>query len=455
VGKEIEKQQELNASLIKDLKKADSDNRTAKLRQAISLRLLKRLYNFQLQYDTFLADAATECKELDLNASDLVKLTIDSAAVMAIRDQANVTADNSAQEKQRIEGELLAGRTAVAQLTLRLDAPNIEYQKYLKELDEWKHRRASIMGDDNQVGSVNFFQKQLKAIANIPALLNAEIAAREAKLRDIYCELAQLVSDYRALYRPISEFIENHPLTGKFGFGFEAAIVCTGLCEQLLERINQGRKGSFSGTEEGRKLLESLIATADFASESGVIGFVKKLLEHLTHDKRESSNPRVRISDQLRKGATELDLLDTIFSLRWLSPRYSLKWSGKDIEQLSPGERGSLLLIFYLLIDRRDAPLIIDQPEENLDNQTVYELLVPSIKEARKKRQVIIVTHNPNLAVVCDADQVIHCHREKLAKNKVTYISGALESPAINRYTINVLEGTRPAFERRDSKYHE
>ena len=50
---------------------------------------------------------------------------------------------------------------------------------------------------------------------------------------------------------------------------------------------------------------------------------------------------------------------------------------------MSPGERGTLLLVFYLLLDKDDIPLVIDQPEENLDNQTVYELLVPCMKEAR------------------------------------------------------------------------
>ena len=49
----------------------------------------------------------------------------------------------------------------------------------------------------------------------------------------------------------------------------------------------------------------------------------------------------------------------------------------KELHQLLPGERGSLLLIFYLLIDKDDVPLVIDQPEENLDNQTIYNLLVP------------------------------------------------------------------------------
>jgi predicted ATPase len=146
-------------------------------------------------------------------------------------------------------------------------------------------------------------------------------------------------------------------------------------------------------------------------------------------------------------------VLDFIFGMEYLLPKYQLQWFGKDLDELSPGERGTLLLIFYLLIDKRDVPLIIDQPEENLDNQTVYKVLVPCLREARERRQVIIVTHNPNLAVVCDADQVIHCQIDKKNKNRVTYTLGALENPTVNHFTIDVLEGTRPAFDHRDAKY--
>jgi predicted ATPase len=244
-------------------------------------------------------------------------------------------------------------------------------------------------------------------------------------------------------------------MSGKYGFAFEALIANADLAERLFQNISQSRKGSFNGAEEGKKRLASMVDTADFESEDGVVAFVGSVLDALTHDKRESPSPGVPISDQLRKGSSELDVVNSLFSLEWLVPRYSLKWTGKSLEQLSPGERGALLLIFYLLIDRRDVPLIIDQPEENLDNQTVYELLVPCIKEARKRRQVVLVTHNPNLAVVCDADQIIHCSIDKGQGNKATYLTGALENPALNRYTVDVLEGTKPAFLHRDSKYQE
>ena len=85
-----------------------------------------------------------------------------------------------------------------------------------------------------------------------------------------------------------------------------------------------------------------------------------------------------------------MSLFDYIFSLEFLRPRYVLKLGDKELSQLSPGERGGLLLLFYLLIDMNIFPLVIDQPEENLDNQTVYELLVGAIREAKKRRQIII-----------------------------------------------------------------
>jgi predicted ATPase len=174
----------------------------------------------------------------------------------------------------------------------------------------------------------------------------------------------------------------------------------------------------------------------------------------LHFDLRDSVNgePEVSVSDQLRKGVEPLAAYDFLFSLSFLKPKYKLNYGGYEINQLSPGERGLLLLVFYLLIDKDDIPLVIDQPEENLDNQTIYEVLVRCLGEAKKRRQVIIVTHNPNLAVVCDAEQIIYAERDK-THNAITYDSGAIENPNTNQHVLDVLEGTRPAFKNRDSKY--
>ena len=105
------------------------------------------------------------------------------------------------------------------------------------------------------------------------------------------------------------------------------------------------------------------------------------------------------------------------------------------------------------MIDKSDTPLIIDQPEGNLGNHSVAKVLVDCIREARKRRQVFIVTHNPNLAVVCDADQVVHASMDKANGNAITYTCGSLENPAMGEYITDVLEGTRWAFGVRKDKY--
>ena len=71
----------------------------------------------------------------------------------------------------------------------------------------------------------------------------------------------------------------------------------------------------------------------------------------------------------------------------------------------------------------------------------------------KQKRQVIIVTHNPNIAVACDAEQIVYCEMDK-ERNQIRYVSGAIENPTIRNHVVDVLEGTMPAFDLRRLKYN-
>jgi len=151
-----------------------------------------------------------------------------------------------------------------------------------------------------------------------------------------------------------------------------------------------------------------------------------------------------------------VELYNYLFSLDFLDCNYKLRQGNKNLEQLSPGEKGSLLLIFYLFLDNKDIPLIIDQPEDNLDNHSVANILVPIIKKAKTKRQIILVTHNPNLAVVADAEQIIYVELNKeQGDNIFDFKSGSIENPVINDCIVKVLEGAMPAFKKRKQKYLE
>jgi wobble nucleotide-excising tRNase len=217
--------------------------------------------------------------------------------------------------------------------------------------------------------------------------------------------------------------------------------------------ISHGCSGTFYRVEEGKKNLTDIINSYEFNNCEEVIKLVEQILENVSYDRRPGKGEKVNIEDQLLGEKTKLDFYNFIFGLKYLIPRFVLKLGDKDIQLLSPGEKGTLLLVFYLLIDQDKIPLLIDQPEHNLDNQTVFKLLVNCVKKAKQKRQIFIVTHNPNLAVVCDAEQIICSRIDKTTNNEVFYDTGAIENPKINKMIIDILEGTKIAFNQRRFKY--
>lgn len=142
-----------------------------------------------------------------------------------------------------------------------------------------------------------------------------------------------------------------------------------------------------------------------------------------------------------------------VFGTGHISVRYELAYDGIDIRKLSPGTRGIVLLLLYLALDDADdRPLIIDQPEENLDPQSVFVELVSLFINAKTKRQVIMVTHNANLVINTDADQVIVAQAGEHSAGglpTIQYTSGGLEDAEIRRKVCDILEGGEDAFRER------
>jgi hypothetical protein len=124
---------------------------------------------------------------------------------------------------------------------------------------------------------------------------------------------------------------------------------------------------------------------------------------------------------------------------------YSIDYETVDIRKLSPGTRGIVLLLLYLALDDGDdRPLIIDQPEENLDPKSVFDELVELFVAAKNTRQVIMVTHNANLVVNTDADQVIVAFAGTHTPGKlppIRYLTGGLESAEMRKHVCDILEG--------------
>jgi len=424
-------------------------------------RLIERLSNLDRQIQSFLRDCAADVKALGLSVDLILKVETKKDLIDPKKDAAiQEKKMQQAQIEQGMPGSLTTRKATIereiVQLQSTLDEPNKKFQAYLAALKIWERQKTTVIGAENELETIAFYKKRLNDLAQVPIMLRQRRLERLTKAKEIHSEIKKLSDVFRELYAAVNGFIEGTPLAReKLHLNFEVSVVDTGFEESFFDILNRGFTGTFCGIEEGHKRLDGMLRTFDFNSEAAVESFLVEIIRALECDLRTPDARPVRVVEQIRKGRSVLTLYDLIFSLDFLRPRYALKMGEKDLNELSPGERGALLLVFYLLVDNDDVPLLIDQPEENLDNQTVYELLVPCVKEAKQRRQIFIVTHNPNLAVVCDAEQIICADLDKKNNYQMRYIPGSVENPVMNKAIVDILEGTMPAFDNRDSKYYD
>ncbi len=257
----------------------------------------------------------------------------------------------------------------------------------------------------------------------------------------------------RDLYRPLMERLNNADGTlRKLSFSVSRRADIKRWAEEGEGLFDLRRQGPF----KGRGTLEQWAeATLKSAWEKGDPVAVSEAMKVFRHDKQSellslANVPRAQLSDYrawLKRFAKWL------FGTNHIEIRYSIDYEDVDIRKLSPGTRGIVLLLLYLALDDADdRPLIIDQPEENLDPKSVYDELVDMFIAAKDKRQVIMVTHNANLVVNTDADQVIVATAGTHAPGElppITYLSGGLENAEMRKHVCDILEGGEHAFKER------
>jgi len=136
--------------------------------------------------------------------------------------------------------------------------------------------------------------------------------------------------------------------------------------------------------------------------------------------------------------------------LTWQVPNgYTIKYHGKQLKNHSLGQRASALILF-VLSQRDNDVVIIDQPEDDLDNQTIYEDVIKLVRKLKPKTQFIFATHNPNIPVLGDAEQIIACSYEQ---DSIQTKVGSIDSPALQEAIVSIMEGGSEAFERRKEIY--
>lgn len=359
----------------------------------------------------------------------------------------HATTDNTDSTAIGLIPELENLNNQKSELISTADGEEKAYQKYLLDLKEWEIEKKKIEGNPTTEDTITYFEAELLYIEEKLSPAYDELRQRrESIISELFAAKQNLASIYRKIYSPIESEISKllGDLEENISFKAEIQLLDNNLSEKLLENINKNYSGIFKGKTESHNKMNQLIRQTEFDKIESVLVFINQVLQVVDED----------IDISSKKIVDKKDFYNQLHSLDYVGVAFKLKVGERELEELSPGERGIVLLIFYLALNKNSIPIIIDQPEDNLDNQSVYSKLVPCICAAKKKRQVIIVTHNPNIAIACDAEQIIYCDIDKTT-NSICYNAGAIEDLNIKNHVIDVLEGTMPAFDLRKRKYFE
>jgi ABC-type lipoprotein export system ATPase subunit/predicted metal-dependent phosphoesterase TrpH len=450
---------EIGAELeqLKAEAKRAADDRQIIGRKQRSLRNIgERIALFEKQFSTFVSEIADDLAAVGMKAENLITLTVNRHGLTQ-HQQALATSDEEIAKK--VERDAATDAALVAeqkQLSEKLNEPQQKYQAYTQALKAWQVALEVIEGSETEPESLKGLQRRIAQIKELPT----QLAQRQVSRREITSQIFAVLEEQRAareaLFLPLQRLIQSNSLIrDDYKLQFQAKLL--GLPDAIATNLFGAIKqsiGELRGEDESFAAIRSRFEKYGFENAADARGFAEDIVSLLTEsaEKTTSNVPGIRVL--MRKDKEPAEVYNYLFGLQYLEPKYTLLFQDAQIEQLSPGQRGALLLIFYLLVDKGRNPIVLDQPEENLDNETVVSLLVPVLNEAKKSRQIIMVTHNPNLAVVCDAEQIIHATFDRKNGARISYRSGSIEDGLMNRAVVDVLEGTKIAFDNRGQKYH-
>jgi ABC-type lipoprotein export system ATPase subunit len=322
-----------------------------------------------------------------------------------------------------------------------------------------------VASDQARRSQIQQIQKRLSSLSQEISRLQGEIlkvettniarskTIREARL-DTYEKLfqswkkEQLVLEQ--LYEPVREkLLKGEKEERMLDFYIRWDVDLDGWLERGGELFDLRKEHPFESPQKFKDLAQSTVVPGWLTGDPTKIrDGMDRFLEGLGGKK---------IEGFLKKSVSHSILLAWVFGNEHIKLSYGLRYNGTELDKLSPGTKGIVLLILYLAMDSDDSrPLVVDQPEENLDSESIYSLLSHYFRSAKLRRQVIVITHNPNLVVNTDADQVIvaTANRAAGAFPEFSYHLGSLENSAgIRDKVCRILEGGQTAFLKREKRY--
>lgn len=345
----------------------------------------------------------------------------------------------------------------------RMEELGKEYERALSDLDKayrdsrssWEQKRAE--NDDeirNALKTVDGIQdKSGNQIASEYTELLKKVRLAEPiqkrsseiqrKIDDLKKNRKTLIESCRKALDEYSEYMNRQlkKLNKKFGNTIRLSIKYRQNKERVLEELK-----SINGI--GDKGLAGIVQYDDF----DIFSFVEDIRSGIDRIKSKY-NLTAGNADKIVNGFDEQDLyrmeefeLEDVFQIELF-----VNGQFKALQNLSKGQQCTAILN-VLLVDNRD-PLIVDQPEDNLDNAFIADSLITTIRDNKIKRQYIFATHNANIPVFGDAELIIAMTEVDGAGRISNDGIGSIDVQTVKEKVINILEGGRAAFIMREEKY--
>jgi energy-coupling factor transporter ATP-binding protein EcfA2 len=411
----LSRQQQINQREITKLDAADRDLRT--LGQTLD----------QLRKDAQLAFKARLAEEQSANA-DILRPYDDRLAASLGKVEEHITA---------ISGHIREAQGIVAQARQRITQAHASHASELARLtalnqaaSEQARVRATL---EQQVAKLQGLEEQrLELGGELKALLEQRksLKASHILMRDQISTLREEVAS--ELQREAGERVRIRIMRNADSLAYQQMLV-DGLRgarvrshDEIITTLMQLRP----------EQLAQLIQTNDFASFEELTAFGSERSRKILDAFRESVDPLalevIAIEDRI---GIELNVSSAG------QPKF------RDASDLSRGQKCTALL--PILLARRDSPLIIDQPEDNLDNHFIFETVVNAVQRLKRRRQMIFITHNANIPVLAEADLVLVMNSD----GRIGFVEKAGTVDECREQIIDLLEGGREAFELRSKRY--
>jgi ABC-type cobalamin/Fe3+-siderophores transport system ATPase subunit len=333
-----------------------------------------------------------------------------------------------------------------------------ELKKKHSELDEkYKLLNIQIIPLIEKVKASTILSKKVENLKDEESKLEqiikseGDLKKKEKNYKQLINEIADSHSEfYKNIFSVKSEILKQTVISGEISFDIIIEFKLESFKRDFVELCNLKTIGQF---ESG--LLNDYKFQGVEQFKNDVLKIVMGILSNLLI---------------LKSGFSREEVIRKLLQ-NWFIFDYKIKQNGDEISTMSPGKKSFVLLKLLIELDRSKCPILLDQPEDDLDNRSIYNDLVKFIVNKKKFRQIIIATHNPNLVVGADSECVIVANQGgDQTKNKIfpfEYVSGSLEntfldkaeervlySRGIQEHVCDILEGGRTAFEQRKKKYN-